>query len=70
MIAGILLTMRLIDRSIRPMFAEGFKAEVQVRQMKEYEPDLEDIFLLIMERLGTNIKGSSELMTPEHTGGA
>lgn len=25
-----ILTMRLIDRSIRPMFAEGFKAEVQV----------------------------------------
>ena len=25
-----ILTMRLIDRSIRPMFADGFKAEVQV----------------------------------------
>ena len=36
--------------------------------MKEYEPDLEDIFLLVMEKLGSEIKGSSELMTPEHMG--
>ena len=35
---------------------------------EEYEPDLEDIFLLVMEKLGSEIKGSSELMTPEHTG--
>jgi hypothetical protein len=38
--------------------------------MREYEPDLEDVFLLIMDKLGTQIKGTSDLMTPEHTGGA
>ncbi len=42
---------------------------VQVRELREYEPDLEDIFLLIMNRLGADIKGTSDLMTEEHTGG-
>lgn len=42
---------------------------VQVRELREYEPDLEDIFLLIMNKLGANIKGTSDLMTEAHTGG-
>ena len=42
---------------------------VQVRELREYEPDLEDIFLLIMNRLGADINGTSDLMTEEHTGG-
>jgi hypothetical protein len=37
--------------------------------MKEYEPDLEDVFLLVMDKLGAQIKGTEDLMTPEHTGG-
>ena len=45
------------------------EAGVQVRQMQEYEPDLEDIFLLIMDKLGAKVKGTSELMTESHTGG-
>ena len=57
------------DSTSQKILSAAVDAGVQVRQMKEYEPDLEDIFLLIMERLGTQIKGSSELMTPEHTGG-
>ena len=40
-----------------------------MRQMQEYEPDLEDIFLLIMDKLGAEVKGTSELMTESHTGG-
>ena len=43
---------------------------VQVRKMGEYEPDLEDIFLLIMDKLGAEVKTTSDLMTSEHTGGA
>jgi ABC-2 type transport system ATP-binding protein len=43
---------------------------VQVRRMGEYEPDLEDIFLLIMDKLGAEVKTTSDLMTPEHTRGA
>jgi len=43
---------------------------VQVRKMGEYEPDLEDIFLLIMDKLGAEVKKTSDLMTFEHTGEA
>ena len=68
---GRIIRVKVIDeKTSQQILTAAVKAEVQVRQMKEYEPDLEDIFLLIMERLGTHIKGSSELMTPEHTGGA
>ena len=42
---------------------------VQVRKMGEYEPDLEDIFLLIMDKLGAEVKTTSDLMTSEHIGG-
>ena len=42
---------------------------VQIRRMEEYEPDLEDIFLLIMDKLGAEVKTTSDLMTSEHTGG-
>ena len=42
---------------------------VQVRRMGEYDPDLEDIFLLIMDKLGAEVKTTSDLMTSEHTGG-
>jgi hypothetical protein len=42
---------------------------VQIRRMGEYEPDLEDIFLLIMDKLGAEVKTTSDLMTSEHTGG-
>ena len=37
--------------------------------MQEYDPDLEDIFLLIMDKLGAEVKGTSDLMTEAHTGG-
>tara|TARA_B100001094_G_C18186004_1_gene803801 strand:+ start:432 stop:1427 length:996 start_codon:yes stop_codon:yes gene_type:complete len=54
-----------VDKALRAAVSAG----VQVRQMKEYEPDLEDIFLLVMDKLGAQIKGTEELMTSEHTGG-
>ena len=57
------------DSTIRKVLEAAVSADVQVRQMREYEPDLEDVFLLIMDKLGARIKGTSELMTPEHTGG-
>ena len=53
-----------IDKALEAAVSAG----VQVRQMKEYEPDLEDIFLLVMDKLGAEIKGTEDLMTPEHTG--
>ena len=60
---------RTDDSTTREILKAAVAADVQVRQMQEYEPDLEDIFLLIMERLGTEVKGTSDLMTAEHTGG-
>ncbi len=60
---------RTDDSTTRVILKAAVAADVQVRQMQEYEPDLEDIFLLIMERLGTEVKGTSDLMTAEHTGG-
>ena len=54
-----------VDKALEAAVSAG----VQVRQMKEYEPDLEDIFLLIMDKLGAQIKGTEDLMTSEHTGG-
>tara|TARA_Y100000588_G_scaffold4075_1_gene5198 strand:+ start:903 stop:1889 length:987 start_codon:yes stop_codon:yes gene_type:complete len=56
------------DSTVDKILRAAVRAEVQVRQMKEYEPDLEDIFLLVMEKLGAQIKGTSDLMTPEHKG--
>lgn len=38
------------------------KAGVQVRRMEDYEPSLEDLFLVIMERLGYGVKSSSDLL--------
>ena len=58
------------DTTIQKVLEAAVSADVQVRQMREYEPDLEDVFLLIMDKLGSQIKGTSDLMTPEHTGGA
>ena len=57
------------DSTTRKILEAADSSEVQVRQMREYEPDLEDIFILIMEKLGTEIRGYSDLMTTEHTGG-
>ncbi|MEC7708743.1 MAG: DUF4162 domain-containing protein, partial [Candidatus Thermoplasmatota archaeon] len=58
------------DSTVSKILQAAVRAEVQVRQMKQYEPDLEDIFLLIMDKLGAEIKGTSDLMTPDHIGGA
>jgi ABC-2 type transport system ATP-binding protein len=60
---------RADDSTTRKILEAAVSADVQVRQMQEYEPDLEDIFLLIMERLGAEVRGTSDLMTAAHTGG-
>jgi ABC-type multidrug transport system ATPase subunit len=60
---------RINDNTTRNILEAAVSADVQVRQMQEYEPDLEDIFLLIMERLGAEVRSTSDLMTAAHTGG-
>ena len=60
---------RIDDNTTFVILEAAAEAGVQVRQMQEYEPDLEDIFLLIMDKLGAEVKGTSELMTESHTRG-
>ena len=60
---------RVDDNTTFVIMEAAAEAGVQVRQMQEYGPDLEDIFLLIMDKLGAEVKGTSELMTASHTGG-
>ena len=57
------------DSTSRNILEAAVSADVQVRQMQEYVPDLEDIFLLIMEKLGAEVRSTSDLMTAAHTGG-
>jgi len=38
------------------------KSKVQIRRMEDYEPSLEDLFLVIMDRLGYGIKSSADLL--------
>tara|TARA_B110000116_G_scaffold102295_1_gene89010 strand:- start:3958 stop:4956 length:999 start_codon:yes stop_codon:yes gene_type:complete len=67
---GRILRVTLIDEdTISGILKVAAECEVQVRQLKEYKPDLEDIFLLIMDKLGEEIKVTSDLMTAEHSGG-
>ena len=60
---------RTDDSTSRNILEAAVSADVQVRQMQEYVPDLEDIFLLIMEKLGAEVRSTSDLMTAAHTGG-
>mgnify|MGYP001214938877 CR=1 FL=1 len=67
---GRILRVTLIDENtITGIIKTVADCKVQVRQLKEYTPDLEDIFLLIMDKLGAEIKVTSDLMTTEHIGG-
>ena len=65
----VLRVVRVDDSTTSKILEAAASAEIQVRQMQEYDPDLEDIFLLIMDRLGAEVKGTSDLMTEGHTGG-
>jgi hypothetical protein len=38
------------------------KTKVQIRRMEDYEPSLEDLFLVIMDRLGYGVKSSADLL--------
>ena len=67
---GRVIRIKVEDEStVEKALQAAVSAGVQVRQMKEYEPDLEDVFLLVMDKLGAQIKGTEDLMTSEHTGG-
>ncbi|GIS91750.1 MAG: hypothetical protein CM1200mP21_00450 [Candidatus Poseidoniales archaeon] len=65
----VLRVIRVDESTTSEIINAAVSAQVQVRQMQEYDPDLEDIFLLIMDKLGADVKGTSDLMTESHTGG-
>ena len=65
----VLRVIRVDDSTTSKILDAAVSAKIQVRQMQEYDPDLEDIYLLIMDRLGAEVKGTSDLMTEGHTGG-
>ena len=56
------------DDTYTEILSAAAEAGVQVRKMTEYEPDLEDIFLLIMDKLGEEVRETGDLMTSDHTG--
>ena len=58
-----------VDEDTYTEILSSYKAGVQVRKMTEYEPDLEDIFLFIMDKLGEEVRETGDLMTSDHTGG-
>ena len=47
---------KIDDDTYTEILSSAAKAGVQVRKMTEYEPDLEDIFLLIMDKLGEEVR--------------
>jgi len=59
---------KIDDSTYTDILSAAAKAEVQVRKMTDYEPDLEDIFLLIMDKLGEDVKQTDDLITPRYTG--
>lgn len=60
---GRVMRILRIDESTVDLILEcAAKAAVQIRQMEEYEPSLEDLFLLIMDKLGYGTRSASELL--------
>lgn len=59
---------KIDENTYSDILSSAAKAKVQVRKMSEYEPDLEDIFLLIMDKLGEQVRETDELMTSEYMG--
>ena len=59
---------KIDDDTYTEILSSAAEAGVQVRKMTEYEPDLEDIFLLIMDKLGEEVRETGDLMTSDHTG--
>ena len=66
---GRVMRIKVESEETIPIILEcAVESNVQIRRLGEYKPDLEDIFLLIMDKLGAEVKTTSDLMTFEHTG--
>ncbi|MEC7142025.1 MAG: ABC transporter ATP-binding protein [Candidatus Thermoplasmatota archaeon] len=58
----IMRVLREDESTVDQILSCAAKASVQIRQMEEYEPSLEDLFLLIMDKLGYGTRSASELL--------
>ncbi len=68
---GRVMRIKVESEETIPIILEcAVESNVQIRRLGEYKPDLEDIFLLIMDKLGAEVKTTSDLMTFEHIGEA
>ena len=50
------------DETYNQILQAAADVGTQVRRMHDHEASLEDLFLVIMERLGHEIKGSEDLL--------
>jgi len=58
----IMRVLREDESTVDTILSCASKVSVQIRQMEEYEPSLEDLFLLIMDKLGYGTRSASELL--------
>ena len=63
----VMRILRQDESTVDHILDAAAKSEVQVREMQEYEPSLEDLFLLIMDQLGYGTRTAADLLssTPE-----
>ena len=53
---------RIDDSTYGTIIEAAAQTEVQIRKMQDYEPSVEDLFIVIMDRLGYSVKSSSDLL--------
>ncbi|MBN17699.1 MAG: hypothetical protein CMB37_06040, partial [Euryarchaeota archaeon] len=58
---------RLDESTYGTILQAAAQTECQIRKMEDYEPSLEDLFIVIMDRLGYSVKSSKDLLTKSLT---
>ena len=58
----ILRITRIDDSTYGTIIQAAAETNVQIRKMEDYEPSLEDLFIVIMDRLGYSVKSSKDLL--------
>ena len=53
---------RVDDSTYGTIIQAAADTDVQIRKMEDYEPSLEDLFIVIMDRLGYSVKSSRDLL--------
>ena len=60
---GRIMRITRVDESTYGTIIEAAaETGVQIRKMEDYEPSLEDLFIVIMDRLGYSVKSSQDLL--------